>query len=70
MEETEWMEMNLPSYFPLTALQGIAEALQRAGAVYKYDLSVPLPCLYSLVEDMRARLSAGNRERAIGNNCG
>lgn len=36
-----------------TALWGvrerITEALQKDGAVYKYDVSLPLPTLYSLV---------------------
>jgi FAD/FMN-containing dehydrogenase len=38
--------------------EGIAEALGHFGAVYKYDLSIPLPDLYSLVEDTRQRLTA------------
>ncbi|KAG8467738.1 hypothetical protein KFE25_006790 [Diacronema lutheri] len=37
--------------------EGISEALSKAGAVYKYDISLPLPQLYQLVEDMRARLA-------------
>jgi len=28
----------------------------RAGAVYKYDLSIPLENMYNLVEEMRSRL--------------
>lgn len=28
----------------------------RAGAFYKYDLSIPVENLYSLVEEMRSRL--------------
>lgn len=36
--------------------EGIAESLQKAGAVYKYDLSVPLPQLYDLVAEMRERM--------------
>ena len=28
----------------------------RAGPVYKYDLSLPVEKMYSLVEEMRARL--------------
>jgi D-2-hydroxyglutarate dehydrogenase len=36
--------------------QGISEALMKAGAVYKYDLSIPVENLYSLVEEMRSRL--------------
>jgi len=34
----------------------VAEALGRAGAVYKYDLSMPVPLMYKLVEEMRTRL--------------
>lgn len=37
-------------------LQGIAEALMKAGAVYKYDLSLPVEKMYDLVEKMRQRL--------------
>ncbi|KAL2649531.1 hypothetical protein R1flu_017659 [Riccia fluitans] len=36
--------------------EGIAESTAKAGAVYKYDLALPLKDLYSLVEDMRERL--------------
>eukprot|EP01147_Barroeca_monosierra_P004206 gene4206-6552_t len=43
-----------------TALWGvrerITEALQKDGAVYKYDVSLPLPTLYSLVDAMRSRV--------------
>nr|GEZ98384.1 D-2-hydroxyglutarate dehydrogenase, mitochondrial isoform X1 [Tanacetum cinerariifolium] len=35
---------------------GIPEALQKVGAVYKYDLSIPVEKMYDLVEDMRLRL--------------
>ena len=28
----------------------------KAGAVYKYDLSIPLEHMYNLVEEMRSRL--------------
>ena len=38
--------------------EGITESLGHWGAVYKYDLSIPLPQLYSLVEDTRARLTS------------
>jgi (R)-2-hydroxyglutarate---pyruvate transhydrogenase len=38
--------------------EGITEALGRWGGVYKYDLSIPLPELYRLVEDTRERLAA------------
>lgn len=36
--------------------QGLPEALMKAGAVYKYDLSLPLEKMYDLVEEMRAQL--------------
>ncbi len=37
--------------------EGIPECLGHWGGVYKYDLSIPLPQLYSLVEDTRERLT-------------
>lgn len=40
--------------------EGIPECIGHWGGVYKYDLSIPLPELYQLVEDTRERLeSAG-----------
>lgn len=36
-------------------LQGIPEALMKEGAVYKYDLSLPLEKMYDLVVEMRER---------------
>jgi D-2-hydroxyglutarate dehydrogenase len=42
-------------------LQGISEASVKVGAVYKYDLSIPVEKLYDIVEEMRCRL--GNCER-------
>lgn len=39
-----------------TCFQGIAEALMKAGAVYKYDLSIPVEKMYDLVKEMRIRL--------------
>lgn len=39
--------------------QGIPEALMRAGATYKYDLSLPVDKIYDLVEEMRNRLGEG-----------
>ena len=36
--------------------EGIPEACSKAGAVYKYDISMPLSSLYQLVEDMKHRL--------------
>ncbi|ODQ64849.1 hypothetical protein NADFUDRAFT_25106 [Nadsonia fulvescens var. elongata DSM 6958] len=38
----------------------IAEASGKGGGVYKYDVSVPLKDLYSLVEDVTARLNEHN----------
>jgi len=37
--------------------EGITEALSKSGRVYKYDVSIPLDELYSLVEVMRERLA-------------
>jgi FAD/FMN-containing dehydrogenase len=37
--------------------EGVSEASQHFGGVYKYDLSIPLPELYSLVEACRVRMS-------------
>lgn len=39
----------------------LPEACGKAGSVYKYDLSVPVSKMYSLVEKMRERL----RERGV-----
>ena len=36
--------------------ESAAEAAGKTGSVYKYDVSVPVPKMYSLVEKMRARL--------------
>ena len=38
--------------------EGITECLGHWGGVYKYDLSIPLPELYKLVEDTRERLTS------------
>ncbi|GLU19836.1 hypothetical protein SLE2022_360610 [Rubroshorea leprosula] len=43
--------------------EGVAEALMKAGSVYKYDLSIPVEKMYNLVEDMRARL--GNLAKVV-----
>ncbi|GJU47932.1 D-2-hydroxyglutarate dehydrogenase, mitochondrial isoform X1 [Tanacetum coccineum] len=45
--------------------EGIPEALQKAGAVYKYDLSIPVEKMYDLVEDMRLRLG-NDRANVVG----
>ncbi|KAG2696306.1 hypothetical protein I3760_07G053500 [Carya illinoinensis] len=44
--------------------EGVAEALMKAGAVYKYDLSLPVEKMYNLVEEMRIRL--GDSSKVIG----
>ena len=38
--------------------EGITECLGHWGGVYKYDLSIPLPDLYRMVEDTRKRLTS------------
>ena len=37
--------------------EGIAEASQQFGGVYKYDVSLPLSSMYQLVEEVQTRLS-------------
>ncbi|KNA25760.1 hypothetical protein SOVF_003960 [Spinacia oleracea] len=44
--------------------EGIPEALMKSGAVYKYDLSLPLEKMYDLVDEMRARL--GHPVKVVG----
>ncbi|KAL9245896.1 hypothetical protein vseg_019495 [Gypsophila vaccaria] len=44
--------------------EGVPEALMKSGAVYKYDLSIPLEKMYDLVEEMRTRL--GHPAKVIG----
>lgn len=36
--------------------EGVSEASQHFGGVYKYDLSIPLPQLYELVDETRQRM--------------
>ncbi|GMH35605.1 hypothetical protein BSKO_03473 [Bryopsis sp. KO-2023] len=36
--------------------EGVTEALNKRGAVYKYDLSLPVTEMYALVEEMREKL--------------
>lgn len=38
--------------------QGMSEATVKAGAVYKYDISLPVENFYDIVEEMRARLGS------------
>ena len=38
--------------------ESIAEALSRAGAVYKYDISLPVKSMYDMVDKIRARLGS------------
>ncbi|XP_020587130.1 probable D-2-hydroxyglutarate dehydrogenase, mitochondrial isoform X2 [Phalaenopsis equestris] len=40
--------------------EGLSEATAKAGAVYKYDLSLPVDTLYGVVEEMRARLDSSS----------
>ncbi|XP_010679807.2 D-2-hydroxyglutarate dehydrogenase, mitochondrial isoform X2 [Beta vulgaris subsp. vulgaris] len=44
--------------------EGIPEALMKSGAVYKYDLSLPLEKMYDLVDEMRTRL--GHPAKVVG----
>ncbi|RDA91382.1 hypothetical protein CP533_6887 [Ophiocordyceps camponoti-saundersi (nom. inval.)] len=37
--------------------ESVPECVGRWGGVYKYDVSIPLPQMYGLVEDVRARLA-------------
>lgn len=37
----------------------------RAGAVYKYDLSIPVEKMYNLVDEIRARLGKKQTNIAI-----
>ncbi|KAK6125690.1 hypothetical protein DH2020_040570 [Rehmannia glutinosa] len=46
--------------------EGIPEALMKAGAVYKYDLSLPPEKMYNLVEEMRERLGTAANVVAYG----
>lgn len=46
--------------------EGIPEALMKAGAVYKYDLSIPVDKMYDLVETMRGRLGTTANVVAYG----
>jgi len=38
--------------------EGIAESLAHWGGVYKYDLSIPIPQLYAIVEAVKEKLTA------------
>lgn len=46
--------------------EGVPEALLKAGANYKYDLSLPPEKMYDLVEEMRGRLGATANVVAYG----
>ncbi|KAJ2517247.1 D-lactate ferricytochrome c oxidoreductase [Coemansia sp. RSA 1939] len=39
-----------------TMREGIPESLGKTGAVYKYDISIPIPVLYDIVDDIAQRL--------------
>jgi (R)-2-hydroxyglutarate---pyruvate transhydrogenase len=43
--------------------ESIPVALGKDGYAYKYDISLPLNCMYKLVEDMRERLKGSNYTR-------
>mmetsp|Transcript_114725 Transcript_114725/g.272897 ORF Transcript_114725/g.272897 Transcript_114725/m.272897 type:complete len:520 (-) Transcript_114725:88-1647(-) len=42
--------------------EGVSDAMTTAGYVYKYDVSLPLPRMYELVEETRARLKEAGVE--------
>ncbi|XP_062187023.1 probable D-2-hydroxyglutarate dehydrogenase, mitochondrial [Phragmites australis] len=44
--------------------EGISEASVKVGAVYKYDLSIPVEKLYDIVEEMRCRV--GDNAEVLG----
>ena len=44
--------------------ESISESRGKAGAVYKYDVSLPVGCMYEFVEDMRSRLAG--RAQVVG----
>ncbi|KAL6647298.1 hypothetical protein ACP70R_014735 [Stipagrostis hirtigluma subsp. patula] len=44
--------------------EGISEASVKVGAVYKYDLSIPVEKLYDIVEEMRSRV--GDNAEVLG----
>lgn len=46
--------------------EGVTESLVRRGAVYKYDVSMPVAEMYGLVEDMRGRLAGFADVRVVG----
>ncbi|XP_075495302.1 D-2-hydroxyglutarate dehydrogenase, mitochondrial isoform X4 [Primulina tabacum] len=46
--------------------EGVPEALMKAGAVYKYDLSLPPEKMYALVEEMRVCLGSAANVVAYG----
>lgn len=46
--------------------EGVTEALARRGATYKYDVSLPVDEMYSLVEDMRKRVAHVEGVKVVG----
>lgn len=46
--------------------EGVSEAVMKAGAVYKYDLSLPVEKMYDLVEEMRTQLGASANVMGYG----
>ena len=47
--------------------EGIAEALGHGGGVYKYDVSIPLAELYTLVDDVRVKMGEANLLSTVDN---
>ena len=55
----------LVAHCVLCAVHAVLTGMQRgqsAGAIYKYDVSMPVERMYGLVEDMRARLAGAGAE--------
>ena len=50
--------------------ESITESLAKEGGNYKFDLSVPVPAMYSVVEEMRARLARKGLYQADGSGKG
>jgi FAD/FMN-containing dehydrogenase len=45
--------------------EGISPAMSSKGYTYKYDISLPVPRMYDLVEDMRARFADTGRDDVL-----
>ena len=46
--------------------EGVAEAVSKAGAVYKYDISLPLKDFYTVIEDLSKRIPPPARVMGYG----